>query len=152
LPPLPQHLKFLYCANNRLTWLPILPQRLEKIDCSKNQLTLLPIIPPKLQKLDCFDNQLTSLPSLPSILDEFYCHYNPIFAIVYNISLFIIKQNINTLNNFRHLYYCLKFKTQLRKWLWEKVREPKIQIIYNPTNLIRNLDDKTDLDTFLDNW
>ena len=38
-----------------------------------------------------------------------------------------IKQNIQILNNFRYLYYCLKFKKQLRKWLWEKVKKPNIQ-------------------------
>jgi len=29
--------------------------------------------------------------------------------------LITINQNIQTLNNFCHLYYCLKFKKQLRK-------------------------------------
>ena len=49
------------------------------------------------------------------------------------------------------IYYSLKFKKQLRKWLWEKVREPKIKKLYNPSYLI-NLKEEDDLDTFLDNW
>ena len=39
-----------------------------------------------------------------------------------------------------------------RKWLWEKVREPKIQKLYNPIYLIENLGDEDDLDAVLDNW
>jgi len=54
--------------------------------------------------------------------------------------------------NFRHLYYCLKFKKQLRKWLWEKVREPKIEKLYNPSYLIENLGDGDNLDEVLKNW
>ena len=46
----------------------------------------------------------------------------------------------------------VKFKKQLRKWLWEKVREPNIKKIYNPDYLVKNLGDKDDLDTFLNNW
>ena len=63
-----------------------------------------------------------------------------------------IKQNIQTLNNFRHLYYYLKFKKQFRKWLWEKVREPNIKKLYNPIYLIENLGQDDDLDTVLNNW
>jgi hypothetical protein len=50
------------------------------------------------------------------------------------------------------LYYCLKFKKQLRKWLWEKVREQNAKNLYNPNYLIENLGDEDDLNTFLDNW
>ena len=77
-----------------------------------------------LQELYCYDNELTSLPTLPQNLKILYCSVNPIYEIVNSNSLFQTKQNIQILNNFRHLYYCLKFKKQLRKWLWEKVREP----------------------------
>jgi hypothetical protein len=63
-----------------------------------------------------------------------------------------IKKNIKILNDFRHLYYCLKFKTHFRKWLWEKVRLPNVNKMYNPIYLIENLGDEDDLDTVLDNW
>jgi hypothetical protein len=66
--------------------------------------------------------------------------------------LFQIKQNIRILNNFRDLYYCLKFKKQLRKWLWEKVREPNAMRQYSPIYLIENLGDEDDLDAVLDKW
>jgi Leucine-rich repeat (LRR) protein len=152
LPTLPQNLEYLYCSDNQLTLLPTLPQNLEYLYCSDNQLTLLPTLPENLKYLYCCDNQLTLLPTLPENLEQLYCSNNPIYEIVNNDSLITIKQNIQTLNNFRHLYYCLKFKKQLRKWLWEKVREPNIKKLYNPMYLIENLGDEDDLDTVLNNW
>ena len=47
----------------------------------------------------------------------------------------------------------VKFKKQFRKWLWEKVREPKIMKKYHPNyliELIEKLGDEDDFDT--DNW
>jgi hypothetical protein len=79
------------------------------------------------------------LPTLPQNLTKLYCYDNPIYEIVNNDSLFQTKQNIQTLNNFRHLYYCLQFKKQLRKWLWEKVREKHIMDKYHPKYLLENL-------------
>jgi Leucine-rich repeat (LRR) protein len=97
-------------------------------------------------------NELTSLPTLPQNLQELYCHNNPISEIVNNTSLIEINRDIQILNNFRHLYYNLKFKKQFRKWLWEKVREPNIKKMYNPNYLVENLKEEHDLDTVLDNW
>ena len=79
------------------------------------------------------------MPTLPQNLTKLYCYDNPIYEIVNNDSLFQTKQNIQTLNNFRHLYYCLQFKKQLRKWLWEKVREKHIMDKYHPKYLLENL-------------
>ena len=154
LPTLPQNLKILDCFYNELTLLPALPQNLTMLDCSNNKLTLLPALPQNLKELDCCDNELNLLPTLPQNLIEFYCYSNPIYEIVNNINnnLFQTKQNIQILNNFRDLYYCLKFKKQLRKWLWEKVREPNVMKRYSPNYLIENLGDEDDLDTVLNNW
>ncbi len=69
-----------------------------------------------------------------------------------NISLIKIKQNIKILNSFCYLYYSLQFKKQLRKWLWEKVREKHIMDKYHPKYLLENLKEETDLDEFLNNW
>ena len=129
--------------------MPTLPQNLEILNCSYNELTSLNF-PQNLQKLYCYCNQLTSL-TLSQNLKILHCDNNPIYEIVNNDSLIKIKQNIQILNNFRYLYYSLKFKKQLRKWLWEKVREPKIKKLYDPIYLI-NLKEDDDLDTFLDNW
>ena len=35
-------------------------------------------------------------------------------------------------------------KKQIRRWLWKKVREPKIKKMYSPNYLIENLGDKED--------
>jgi Leucine-rich repeat (LRR) protein len=152
LPTLPQNLKVLICFHNQLTSLPTLPQKLETLYCSSNKLNLLPTLPQKLETLYCSHNQLNLLPTLPQNLEKFNCVNNPIYEIVSNNSLFQIKQNIQILNNFRHLYYCLKFKKQFRKWLWEKVREPIVKKLYSPNYLIENLKEEDDLDTVLDNW
>jgi len=145
-------LKVLDCSNNKLTLLPSLPRNLKTLYCFNNQLTSLPDLPQNLEQLDCFNNQLMSLPTLPQNLEILYCYNNPIYKTINEGNLIKIKQNIQILNNFRHLYYCLKYKKQLRKWLWEKVKEPNIKKIYNPDYLIKNLGDEDDLDTFLDNW
>jgi Leucine-rich repeat (LRR) protein len=152
IPSLPQNLKELYCHNNRLTSLPTLPQNLKELDCDYNQLNLLPTLPQNLKKLNCSHNQLNLLPTLPQNLTILYCSINPIYEIVNSNSLFQIKQNIQLLNNFRHLYYCLQYKKQFKKWLWEKVREPKIKKIFHPIYLIENLGDEDDLDEVLKNW
>jgi Leucine-rich repeat (LRR) protein len=152
LPTLPLNLKVLYCSNNQLALLPTLPQNLEELYCSNNQLTSLPTLPQNLAELYCSNNQLTLLPTLPPNLAELYCYNNPIYEIVKGGSLIKIKKNIQLLNSFRHLYYCLQFKKQLRKWLWEKVREKHIMDKYYPKYLIENLGEDDDLDTFLDYW
>jgi hypothetical protein len=92
------------------------------------------------------------LPTLPQNLETFDCSNNPIFEIVNSDTLFQSKQNIRILNKFCDLYYCLKFKKQLRKWLWEKVREPNAMKQFSPIYLIENLGDDDDLDTVLENW
>ena len=152
IPTLPQNLTKLYCSYNKLTSLPTLPQNLKELYCSDNKLTSLPTLPQNLEILNCSDNQLNSMPTLPQNLTKLYCYDNPIYEIVKNDRLIKIKQNIQLLNNFRHLYYCLQFKEQLRKWLWEKVREPNAKKLYNPIYLIENLGDEDDLDEVLSNW
>ena len=69
-----------------------------------------------------------------------------------NSSYTQIKKNIRVFKYFRHLWYCLQYKKQFKKWLWEKVREPKIKKLYNPIYLIENLGDEDDLDEVLNNW
>ena len=148
---LPQNLEVLYCSHNKLTSLPTLPQNLIVLHCYDTKLTSLPTLPQNLEKLVCSINELTYFPTLPENLEELYFFNNPIYEIVKNNSLIEIKQNIQILNNFRHLYYCLQYKKQLRKWLWEKVREPSIKKIFHP-NYFENLGNEDDLDIFLTNW
>ena len=149
---LPQNLKELYCYNNKLTSLSNLPQNLKTLDCTNNQLTSLSNLPQNLETLDCHKNQLTLLPTLPQNLKILNCVNNPFYKIIRGNTLIKTKQNIRTLNNFCYLYYCLKFKKQFRKWLWEKVREPNVKKLYNPIYLVENLQKDDDLDTVLYNW
>ena len=41
-----------------------------------------------------------------------------------------INQKLRVLNQFRHLYYSLKFKKRFSDWLWVKIREPKMREKY----------------------
>ena len=157
--PLPQGLEELICSDNQLTSLPDLKnlKNLKELNCSDNQLISLPnTLPESLEILYCFDNKLTYLPNLPEKTIYIYYPNNPVYNIlnvdIKNNSLIKVKKNIIIFNKFRHLYYSLKFKKQLRKWLWEKVREKQIMDKYHPNYLLEKLDENTDLDEFLNNW
>lgn len=163
LPPLNANLEQLICGDNQLTCLPyLLHTKLQRLSCYCNQLTHLPSLNSNLQFLFCFSNQLTSLPPLTTNLEELYCSSNqithlsplhpklqkicfirnPIYELVANVKTDIIrvdigpvKQKLQILYNFKLLFYSLKYKKQLRDWLWVKVRKPKMQEYYSPVNL-----------------
>jgi hypothetical protein len=160
-----KNLKILYCSDNQLTSLH-LNEELQELFCRNNQLTSLHLNE-KLLKLYCTNNQLTSL-HLNKNLRELYCpnnrlsslHLNeklqrivhkdnPIYEIIGNKN---INQNLKILNQFRYLYYCLKYKKRFRDLLWVKIREPKIREKYSHDYLVKNLHEDTDLDALLNNW
>jgi hypothetical protein len=63
----------------------------------------------------------------------------------------------NIIIRFKELFYVLKYKKQLRDWLWVRIREPKIRNKYHPDNLIKLLEDQENLtldqlDELDDNW
>lgn len=66
----------LYCYNNLLTSLPDLPEELKVLNCAGNRLALLPNLLQGLTTLDCCENQLTSLPNLPERLEHLYLSRN----------------------------------------------------------------------------
>jgi hypothetical protein len=159
LPELPNSLERLDCYSNELLSLPKLPNNLKHLDCGSNLLTSLPELPVTIQKLFCGYNKLTSLPELHKII-YIELFGNPIYYIVstskmiendfdgeivsprYRIDYInTIRPNLKILDNFRLLYYCLKFKNKLRDWLWKKVREPKIQQQFHPSRLVELLKD-----------
>ena len=165
LPILPENLKILYCCFNKLTSLPVLPENLETLNCSNNNLTSLPILPENLKLLNCCFNKLTSLPILPEYLERLYCYNNklrslpvllenliellyynnPIYDIIKNNNL-NIKKNIKTWNNFRYLYYCLKYRKRFLRMM-----EPVIKKRYHPSYLY-DLKEDDDLDEKLGAW
>ena len=152
LQPLNENLELLYCENNQLISLPPFNKNLKTLGCYSNQLTFLPHLNENLQNLGCGKNQLTSLPDLTENLKALYCSNNPIREIINGETINQKRIQIQILNNFRHLYYSLKYKKQFRDWLWVRIREPKIRLKYSHSYLIENLQEDTDLDAFLDNW
>uniref|UniRef100_A0A6C0H5W5 Leucine-rich repeat protein n=1 Tax=viral metagenome TaxID=1070528 RepID=A0A6C0H5W5_9ZZZZ len=166
LPILPDNLECLDCHSNNLTILPILKKKLISLDCSYNIITSLPVLNKNLIELFCANNKLTSLPVLNKELKILYCisndltsfpvlnenlkhcYYsnNPISSIIYNNNFNIFKKNIKIWNNFRYLYYCLKYR---KKFL--KIMEPIIKKRYHPSYLY-NLTEEDDLDEKLEKW
>ena len=148
-----KQLTHLICSLNKLTYLPPLNNNLTHLFCGDNQLTELPPLNNKLIVLFCHHNQLTWLPPLNNNLQELICSYNNI----YNENIEKYKYNyrnikiIQTLRNFRNTYYLLKFKKHFKRWLWEKVREPKIMAKFHPSHLT-NLEETDDLEVFLEDW
>jgi Leucine-rich repeat (LRR) protein len=147
-----EKLELLYCFSNKLTSLPILNENLEILWCEHNQLTSLPQLNENLRQLYCDNNQLTSLPHLNEKLKGLYISDNPISEIINGETTNEKRIQIQLLNNFRHLYYSLKFKKQFRDWLWVKIREHKAIKKYNPDYLVEHLQEDIDLNDFLDNW
>jgi len=146
LPILPENLKFLYCYNNNLTSLPVLPKNLKELCCFYNKLTSLPVLSENLEKLDCSNNKLTSFSVLPQKLKALYCYGNPIDKLIYNNNPSMLNKNIIILNNFRHLFYCLKYRK-----IFLKMMEPIIKKRYHPSYLY-DLKEDDDLDKKLDGW
>ena len=148
-------LKTLYCDHNSLTSLPPLPG-VKRLYCERNELVRLPSI--DLDILWCNENKLTTLPNGRKPMSQFNCYGNPIcefigeFQAPYGPIIQSLQKNIQTLNNFRYLYYSLKFKKRFRDWLWIKVREPKIRMKYSHDYLVEHLHEETDLDELLENW
>lgn len=156
LPQLPNSLESLYCENNQLRSLPQLPNNLESLYCENNELRSLPPLNDNLYVLMCDNNPIYYLPYLNNNLEYLSYISTPIYNVLLHDKLYIIKKHIIILNNMRHLYYCIKFKKQFRKWLWEKIREPKILKQFHPSYLFEKLlnenENEFDLDNVLENW
>ena len=148
-----KNLRFLNVSRNQLTELPQLNNNLNTLMCHINKLTELPPLNNELILLDCMDNQLTMLPPLNNKL-KYLCCYDNYF---YNENIEKYKYDFHNLNlikalrNFRYTYYALKYKNHFKRWLWEKVREPKVMAKFHPDHL-NKLQDTDDLEVFLDNW
>ena len=173
LPPLNENLTELFCNDNQLTWLPPLNNKLKSLDCFQNQLTLLPPLNDNLEFLDCHHNQLTWLPHFNDNLNVLICYHNQLSGLplinnklkyldcrknkIYNENIEKYKNDyrnikiIQTLRNFRYTYYALQYKKHFKRWLWEKVREPKIMAKFHPSHL-NHLLDTDDLEVFLEDW
>jgi hypothetical protein len=138
--------------------------KLKKLCCYYNQLTCLPPLSSNLKMLNCFNNQLKYLPLLPSTLKDLFCHDN-LFLDYYvkqdklsmDEYLTKLRKQIKITNQFRELFYSLKYKKQFQILLWFHIREPKIRNKYHPNNLIKMLQGKEEitmdeLDVLIENW
>ena len=143
-----EELQTLYCSHNQFTYLQT--EKLVRLFCTYNQLTSLHLNE-NLQYLYCYNNPLTSL-HLNEKIERIDYTDTPINEIINSDNTMVIKQKMQTLTNFRHLYYCLKYKKQFRDLLWVKIREPKIRERYSHDYLVKHLHEDTDLDEFLQNW
>jgi Leucine-rich repeat (LRR) protein len=147
-----KELAVLDVSKNLLTSLPTLNEELAVLYCSHNRLTRLPSMNKKLHTVHCLENKLYSLPDLNDTINQFCFVHNPIYEIIAMEELPFIKSKIKVLNQFRHLYYCIKLRKQFKSWLWEKVRNPKIMKKYHPRYLIENIEKETNLFEFLEKW
>jgi len=160
LPQLNEKLKVLECSHNKLTSLPQLNEKLRELYCFNNKLTSLPQLNENLLILYCSSNNLTSLPQLNENLQELMCSNNFIPQILIN-DWYISETKRNLINNVakcRYRIMCLKYKEHFRRWLWIKVRLPRIENHYHPDNLKELLDKLGDnceedvLDKAIENW
>ncbi len=139
--------------------------KLKSLICNHNKLTYLPPLPSTLESLNCNHNKLTCLPLLPSTLEIFNCNNNPLpdYYIKKDKNMYMneyitqLRNQINTVNQFRELFYALKYKKQFLDLLWIQIREPKIKNKYHPNNLITMLEGRDEitldeLDNLIDNW
>jgi uncharacterized membrane protein YcfT len=70
-------------------------------------------------------------------------------------SIIRLRRKVNILYDFKYLFYSLKYKNQFRYILWEKIRRPKIETKYHPSNLYKMMEDLTeedDLTELLEKW
>jgi len=151
-------LRKLDCSYNRLSKLPKLPSSLRILDCSYNYLSELKNLP-VLFILNCCNNKLKELPNLPilpHINFKIKCYGLPFSSYESNklpyriLTIECINNTNKVLNNFRYTYYSLKFKKAFRKWLYEKIRLPKIEKEFSPNSIRKALEkiDVNDNDQF----
>jgi Leucine-rich repeat (LRR) protein len=157
LPPLNNNLITLFCSYNKLIMLPPFNNNLKNLYCSYNKLTILPTLNNNLSIVECNFNNLKYLQPFTNNLNRIYFNKNITINIIIDtcvndkIKKNIINNKIIILNNFRYTYYALKFKKQFKRWLWEKVREPKIMKQFHPDHLT-SLNETDDLEVFLEEW
>lgn len=158
MPQLNNNLQYLYCYNNKLTSLPKLNNNLQELCCHNNQLISLPKLNENLRTLHCTNNQLTILPELNNNLQILTCSDKLPNFIIFSSNINIQRDSINRLYKCSFRIKCFAYKTHFRRWLWERVRKPKIEKQYSPEMLNLILDtiqdsvDEDDLDNKINNW
>ncbi len=161
-------LRFVKCCHNQLTQLPPLPKRLFSVYCSHNRLETLPVLTASEELTDvfCDHNRLAWVPPLPPSLQRFHFHNNPVsealmrgvdpyypghynaFAVHDNEIICEIDPmlhiNIDVLLRFRALAWAVRLRDPLRRWLWERVRRPRIEAAFVPGVFLPRIVDASD--------
>ena len=130
----------------------------------------------KLEELYCFDNEITHLPLLNDSLINIVFNNNPIYEVLFNNTINLhhvrhyyevqyndeeyypyeimddmpqmlhLQKSVQTLHKFKSLFFTLKYKQKFRDFLWDKVRRPKIEEKYHPSNLQKIMDELSEED------
>ena len=161
LDSLPENTTEIDISDKLLTYIPnsiLRFKHLQKLYCFNNELTSLPdlSILTKLETLYCYNNELTSLPELSGLinLQRLYCYNNELPEILNFKTYSLTHEEKNIIDRFIKCKYrimCLKYKQHFRRWLWEHVRLPKINMEYHPDKLhdaVNLLGDNEEKDLF----
>jgi hypothetical protein len=149
--------------------LPILNENLEDLNCVNNQLYILPLIHTKLRNIVFSKNPIYNVLFANNNNSHHHQYFyamnangeldqmaNYVNYINENVNqTFLLREKIQTLYHFRSLFYTLKYKDRFRDFLWDKIRRPKIEAKYHPSNLqklIDELNEEDDLTELLESW
>lgn len=124
----------LYCAANKLTWLPDLPTSLCEIDCSNNNLYIFPMqIPSGLTWLDCRHNPMLQwLPAMPSELGYIRLDTVPLPLDESEDFAEITPEIITYINN--------EHERLFRKWICDRLAVYKTELLERQLDITMNPD------------
>jgi Leucine-rich repeat (LRR) protein len=165
LPKFNDKLSILNCSYNQLTNIPRLNENIYKINSYHNLLKELPQLNNKFICKICLKNNLSQLPNLNNMMTIIVSKIGTkdqllrrsfltdiISDTLYHCSIpILVLKYMHIIENFRFTYYCLRFKTQFKKWLWERVRQPNIMAKFHPDHL-NTIKERDDLEVFLEEW
>jgi Leucine-rich repeat (LRR) protein len=104
---LSKKIKYLNCADNKITKIENLPEELEVFICDNNQITKIENLPPNLKMIFCSFNKISKITNLPNSLLTFTAYQNPLLPeyipyenIYYDFELFQKLKNVAT----RHIF------------------------------------------------
>lgn len=151
------NLKIINCASNRIRELPAdfanAYAGLEEFNCLNNPITKIASLPQTIKtlRLENIPIHLTTYRfPVPASLEQVCCDIGWVlelarirgifptigFSMVPTISGNMLKR----VDQFRELYFALKWRDPLRRWLW-RIREPKIREELSPENLAKYLEE-----------
>lgn len=182
-PRLHANIIMLVCSNNTLETPPILVDGIQILQMDQNlKLDRLPVLVntlravsfthcPMIQHIPDIHNieHITKLNGYMSgvrtcnyitpvyLTMNFNINHTPLADIVVNTNA-SVDHSMQSLYRFRLAFYSAKYRATFRRWLWERVRMPKIAEQYSPRNLLLRLntiqdeEDAAEFDAVLNTW